>query len=140
MMRSFFFALVLPICASPIRAQSDDGPPYHIFSIYFGGGNWYIDNEQTQEFFLWLDGIDGIENHAISIHGHTDDIGSLEYNQWLAHNRCQAALQKLLEKGIPRDQITIEEFGEQNPIFDNATWEGKLENRRVDVIIWPLVL
>lgn len=131
----FFIALL-----SSAYSQSDDGPPYHIFSIYFGGGSWYIDAEQTQEFYEWLDGIEGIENHEISIHGHTDDIGSLEYNQWLARNRCQATLMKMLEKGIPRDLIHIEEFGEQNPIFDNATWEGKLKNRRVDVIIRPLVL
>jgi len=140
-MKNLLFLTLLLACASPhVAAQSNDGPPYHIFSIYFGGGNWYIDQNQVQELYQWIDGIEGIENHEISIHGHTDDIGSLEYNQWLAHNRCMEALRKLLDKGIPRDQITIEEFGEQNPIFDNNTWEGKLKNRRVDVIIRPLVL
>ncbi len=140
-MKRFFLFIILSTCVLPeASAQSNDGPPYHIFSIYFGGGSWYIDEGQVQELYQWIDGIEGIENHEISIHGHTDDIGSLEYNQWLAHHRCMEALRKLLDKGIPREQITIEEFGEQNPIFDNATWEGKLKNRRVDVIIRPLVL
>ncbi len=121
-------------------AQSDEGPPYHIFSIYFGGGSWYIDEEQSVELFEWLDNIEGIENHEISIHGHTDDIGSIEYNKMLAHNRCQAAFQKLLEKGIPGEVISITEFGEESPVFDNSTWDGKLKNRRVDVILRPLVL
>lgn len=140
-MKQLLLPLLAIACAVlPGAAQNDEGAPYHIFSIFFGGGSWHIDEGQVQELYQWIDNIQGIENHEISIHGHTDDIGSLEYNQWLAHHRCMAALRKLLDKGIPREQITIEEFGEQNPIFDNATWEGKLKNRRVDVIIRPLLL
>jgi len=138
--RLFIFLLPALFFPAALQAQGNDGPPYHIFSIYFGGGNWYIDSEQAQELSEWLDGIEGIENHEISIHGHTDDIGSREYNQWLSHQRTQAALRKLLEKGIPQDRISIEDFGELNPVYDNATMEGKLRNRRVDIIIRPLVI
>ncbi len=128
------------LSAQGLQAQSEEGPPYHIFSIFFGGGSWFIDGEQTQDLYDWIDRIEGLENHDISIHGHTDDIGSMEYNKMLAHYRCQSALQKLIEKGISGDRILISEFGEENPIFDNSTWEGKLKNRRVDIIIRPLVL
>ncbi len=126
--------------AVSLHAQSDDGPPYHIFSIYFGGGSWYIDDQQAIDLSNWIDGIEGIENHEISVHGHTDDIGGVEYNQWLSRMRTDAALKELMKKGIPRDVISIEDFGELNPVYDNSTWEGKLKNRRVDVIIRPLVL
>lgn len=139
-MKKVLTVLALFVAVTTLCAQSDDGPPYHIFSIYFGGGSWYIDAEQTQELYEWIDGIEGIENHEISIHGHTDDIGSVEYNQWLSRNRCQAAFQKLIEKGIPGEQISIADFGEKNPVYDNSTWEGKLRNRRVDIIIRPLIL
>lgn len=124
----------------PLHAQRDEGPPYHIFSIYFGGGSWYIDPGQAGDLVDWLNAIEGIENHEISIHGHTDDIGSLEYNQMLASHRCRAAFEKLLEEGIPGELISITDFGEESPVFDNSTWEGKLKNRRVDIIIRPLVL
>lgn len=139
-MKYLLFLALSFLLPAVLQAQADEGPPYHIFSIYFRGGSWYIDPGQTAEFYEWLDGIEGIENHEISIHGHTDDIGSLEYNQMLSHNRCQSAFEKLLEKGIPGETISISEFGEENPVFDNATWDGKLKNRRVDVIIRPLVL
>jgi flagellar motor protein MotB len=33
--------------------------------------------------------------------------------------------------------ITIQDFGQFNPLFDNSTWEGRRKNRRVDVIVWP---
>ena len=55
--------------------------------------------------------------------------------------RCESAISELLKNALIRaDQISIEEFGELNPIYDNSTWEGKLKNRRVDVIIKPVVL
>ena len=136
--------LLLPLflffLSARLSGQSNDGPPYHIFSIYFGGGSAYIDAEQIQELFKWIDGIEGIENHEISVHGHTDNICSLQYNQWLSQERCDAAIQRLMEKGISRDRISVEEFGELNPVYDNSTLEGRLKNRRVDIIIKPLVL
>lgn len=120
--------------------ESNKGPNYKIFSIYFGGGSYYIDKEQEQELFQWLDAIPHLEDQEIAIHGHTDNIGSVEYNKLLSRYRCEAALMKLIKHGILEEQITIEDFGEHNPIYDNATWEGKLKNRRVDVIIKPIVM
>ncbi len=119
------------------RAQTEE-PAYYIHSIYFGGGSYYIDASQIAELQDWLDGIPNLEHQAISIHGHTDDIGSYEYNQWLSRMRCEAALQQLLRRGLEREVISIEDFGELNPVYDNSSWEGKLKNRRVDIIIRPI--
>ena len=132
--------LLLPLLSFAQQGDLNEGPNYHIFSIYFGGGSYYIDAEQESELFKWLDEIEGLENHLISIHGHTDNIGSYEYNQMLSKYRCDAALMRLLVKGIPEDVISIEDFGEFNPIYDNSTWEGKQKNRRVDIIIRPLII
>ena len=104
------------------------------------GGSYYIDPEQTEELYQWLDGIPGLEDHEISIHGHTDDIGGKEYNQVLSQFRSERAFQKLIEKGIPKEQILLKDFGELNPLYDNNTWEGRRKNRRVDIIVKPLVL
>ena len=120
-------------------AQEEE-PSYYIFSIYFGGGSHYIDSQQEQEFYDWLESIPGIENHEISVHSHTDDIGGKQYNAWLSQMRSESALTRLVNKGILREVISIEDFGELNPVYDNSTWEGKLKNRRVDVIIKPLAL
>jgi outer membrane protein OmpA-like peptidoglycan-associated protein len=132
--------ICLPLLAMAQKGDLNEGPNYHIFSIYFGGGSYYIDAQQESELFKWLDGIDNIENQLISIHGHTDNIGSYEYNQMLSRYRSEAALIRLIQKGIPRDVISIEDFGELNPIYDNSTWEGQRKNRRVDIIIKPLII
>lgn len=141
-MRQITFSLMLLSCAyfANAQAKGDDLEPYYIFSIYFGGGSYYIDQGQTNDLYEWLEGIPGLEEHEISIHGHTDDIGGREYNQMLSEYRCQAALRKLLDKGLPRNQIFLRDFGQLNPLFDNNTWEGRMKNRRVDIIVKPLIL
>ncbi|WOK08794.1 OmpA family protein [Imperialibacter roseus] len=108
-------------------------------SIFFGGGSYYVDEEQTQELFQLLDTIPNIELYQISIYSHTDNIGGQLYNKWLSEMRSQAALQKLIIMDIPLENISIKAFGQENPYFDNKKWEGKLLNRRVDIIFWPIV-
>ena len=130
-----FFCSVLP---SIVLAQ-DEEPPYYIKSIYFGGGSYYIDEEQLQELQLFIDQFTPIEQYEIAIQSHTDNIGSLEYNQWLANMRGGAVKQEIINHGVPPELLMNQDFGEQAPVFDNATWDGKLRNRRVDVIIRRIV-
>ena len=126
------------LCFTAGLCAQDEEPSYYIFSIYFGGGSYYIDESQATELYEWLDEIPRLEEHAISIHSHTDDIGGKEYNAWLSSMRSNSALHLLLQKGLPDYIISIEDFGELNPVYDNSTWAGKLKNRRVDIIIKPL--
>jgi len=123
-----------------VMSQEEERPEYYIYSIYFGGGSFYISSDQQQGLSEFLDEIPDLDQHEISVHGHTDDIGGREYNQWLSEMRCEGTILELLKKAIRHEQISIEEFGELNPIYDNSTWEGKLKNRRVDVIIRPVIL
>ena len=139
MKRSLLPLLCLLFSTLSVTAQ-EEGPAYYIKSIFFGGGSYYIDEQQVKELYEFIDEIPDIENMEILIQSHTDNIGSIEYNQWLSQMRSQSTFQKLLEKGLKSEMMLIEDFGEQNPYFDNATWEGKLNNRRVDVIIRPLIL
>ncbi|MBV6642615.1 MAG: OmpA family protein [Cyclobacteriaceae bacterium] len=111
-----------------------------IRSIYFGGGSWYIDEYQIKELYHFIDSLPGSMSYSISIHSHTDNIGGVEFNQMLSEYRSQAALRVLLQKGYPEESIEIRDFGLHNPVFDNSTHEGRLKNRRVDIIFWPQVL
>jgi outer membrane protein OmpA-like peptidoglycan-associated protein len=126
------------LCISFLPAKSqEEQKPQLIKSIFFGGGSYYIDYQQVQDLYDFLDSIDGLEQYDIIIHSHTDNIGSIEFNELLSKMRSKAVLQQILEKGIPSEMISIRDFGELNPLYDNATWEGKLSNRRVDVILKP---
>lgn len=137
---SLFFLALLLLGFNLVNAQDTAQPAYRIFSIYFGGGSYYIDGEQVQDLYKWLDEIPDIETQEISIHSHTDNIGSLQYNQRLSQLRSEAAFNKLLQKGIPYEIITIADYGEQTPVYSNDTMDGKLRNRRVDIIIKPLTM
>ncbi len=70
----------------------------------------------------------------LEIEGHTDNIGSDEYNQRLAAMRAEAVRNYLAEKdGIPLHAMNIISFGETKPVAANTTSEGRAKNRRVVV-------
>ena len=65
------------------------------------------------------------------IEGHTDSNGSDAHNQGLSERRAQAVHDYLIARGIASSRITAQGFGESQPIADNATPEGRAQNRRV---------
>ncbi|GLR18549.1 OmpA family protein [Portibacter lacus] len=121
------------------KLLGDSEKPYLIKSIFFGGGSYYIDEEQEQAVFEFLNGV-LLENYEIHIHSHTDNIGSRKFNEYLSQMRSGASYQMLEEGGYLMDNIFIKDHGFDNPEFDNATWEGRAQNRRVDIVLWPLPL
>ena len=107
-------------------------------SIFFGGGSAYIDEKQTAELKEFIYAVENINRYEILVHSFTDNIGSRQYNQWLSQQRSEAVIWELDQLDIPIDLLLKADFGEDNPIYSNNTYEGKLSNRRVDVILRPL--
>jgi large repetitive protein len=69
---------------------------------------------------------------GIFIEGHTDADGSDEYNRDLSDRRAKSVRAYLVDKGVPAERLQAKGFGESQPIADNATEEGKAQNRRVE--------
>ncbi len=67
--------------------------------------------------------------------GHTDSIGSSQYNQKLSLRRATAVKEFLLSKSLPTDKIYVQGKGESQPVASNKTKDGRAKNRRVDVEI-----
>ncbi len=67
--------------------------------------------------------------------GHTDSIGTEEYNQGLSDRRAASVKNYLVSRGIPADSIIAVGRGEAQPIASNATREGRARNRRVEIEI-----
>jgi OOP family OmpA-OmpF porin len=66
------------------------------------------------------------------IEGHTDSVGSADYNRGLSQRRADAVRKTLIEKfGIPDGRLTAKGYGPDKPIADNGTAEGRAKNRRV---------
>lgn len=140
-LRSFLKLVVLPLsfltCVS-VNAQIKDGSITK--SIFFGGGSYYIDEDQTKDLGRWLDSIPNLlEKFQIQIISHTDNIGGLRYNQWLSQMRSQMVHGVLIQKDIPEKLIHIRDWGLENPVYSNDTYQGLRMNRRVDVVLHPVV-
>ncbi len=109
-------------------------------SIYFGGGSYSIDEVQATDLLNWLDSIPNLltkyEVHLIS---HTDPIGGKAYNEWLSEMRSTSVKEILLNHGIPESKISVKDWGLENPVYSNTTRSGMSMNRRVDVILYPIV-
>jgi outer membrane protein OmpA-like peptidoglycan-associated protein len=87
---------------------------------YFDGSNAYMDqNSQAR----------------LSITGHTDAIGSDEYNQALGYRRAKSVQHYFESKGLPANKIIIESRGEKEPADDNNTTAGRANNRRTVITI-----
>jgi outer membrane protein OmpA-like peptidoglycan-associated protein len=108
-------------------------------SIYFGGGSYYVDPYQIMELKKFMESVDDIRHYEVILFSHTDPIGGKEYNEWLSEKRSQAVFQELLNMDIPEELIKIRDFGRDNPLYSNNSGRGRQMNRRVDVILWPIV-
>jgi outer membrane protein OmpA-like peptidoglycan-associated protein len=71
----------------------------------------------------------------LSITGHTDAIGSDEYNQALGLRRAQSVQSYFENKGISANRIIVESRGEKEPADNNKTLEGRANNRRTLISI-----
>jgi len=132
------FALAFNFYMLPGICQGIVPDPSLIKSIYFGGGSYYIDQNQFLELKKFIESFPSIEQYTITVHSHTDNIGSPEYNQMLSEMRSAMSVRKLIELKVPEEIISIHDFGEFNPIYDNSTYQGRIRNRRVDIILWPV--
>jgi len=109
-------------------------------SIYFGGGSYEIDEEQMSMLSDWLDSIPNLlDKYQIQLISHTDPIGGKEFNEWLSKMRSQSVYDILIQKDIPDQFITIKDWAFENPVYSNLSYRSMLMNRRVDVILYPLV-
>ncbi|MDD2814599.1 MAG: OmpA family protein [Thiotrichaceae bacterium] len=71
----------------------------------------------------------------VVINGHTDSVGSDQYNLTLSDKRSKSVAKYLADKGVPKDKLFVKGMGESKPIADNKTKEGRAKNRRVEIAI-----
>lgn len=70
----------------------------------------------------------------VSIEGHTDNIGNAADNKTLSESRAKAVMNALLAKGISKERLSAVGWGQEKPVADNRTIDGRAKNRRVEII------
>jgi outer membrane protein OmpA-like peptidoglycan-associated protein len=74
----------------------------------------------------------------IVVEGHTDSQGTASFNQDLSQQRAQTVRDYLVTRGIASDRVTAQGFGQTRSIADNASPEGRANNRRVEIVVLPV--
>jgi outer membrane protein OmpA-like peptidoglycan-associated protein len=77
------------------------------------------------------------KDQPIVVYGFTDNVGAHDMNMGLSQNRAQTVRDYLVSKGIPQDLVTATGKGPDEPISDNASVEGRAQNRRVEIVVQP---
>ena len=97
----------------------------------FDSAKFVRDQPQLNEFADRVKGLTTVE--SVNVVGHTDSVGTDAYNQGLSERRAEAVKTYLIEHGVDANLITSSGMGESQPVADNATSEGRAQNRRVEV-------
>jgi len=109
---------------------------YSAQNIYFAFGSTKL----LPKSFTGLNEVVKVLNNnpalKLKIDGHTDNIGSDEYNMTLSNGRANAVKSYLMSKGIADNRLQAEGFGESNPVADNKTAAGRQKNRRVEMKVF----
>ncbi len=129
--KRFTVPVILDLNLEPIKA----GKSYRLNDIYFDYNSSDLKKESKvviEEFyeFLWDNTI-----LNISIQGHTDNVGSVDDNQFLSENRAKSVYDYLIELGIDPARLGYKGFGETKPVASNNTEKGRALNRRTEFVI-----
>jgi outer membrane protein OmpA-like peptidoglycan-associated protein len=75
----------------------------------------------------------------LTVVGHTDNVGTHQYNQTLSERRSGAVADYLRSKGVISQRLVSVGQGENTPRATNATEEGRRLNRRVEIVVEPII-
>ncbi|MEO0292942.1 MAG: OmpA family protein [candidate division WOR-3 bacterium] len=104
--------------------------------ILFDTGKSTLKPESMEELKKLARILNKYKDTNILLEGHTDAIGSEEYNLDLSQRRAQSVANYLASLGVDPTRFTVMGYGEQQPIASNETEEGRRLNRRVEVAIY----
>ena len=98
--------------------------------------NKYTLKPQARERLAKISGIIlAYPDLKLHIEGHTDSIGSDEYNQELSEKRAEAVRGYLVSQGVTPDDVSAAGLGKADPVADNSTAAGRKLNRRVEMVV-----
>jgi outer membrane protein OmpA-like peptidoglycan-associated protein len=98
--------------------------------------NKYTLKSEARERLAKISGIvEAYPGLKLQVEGHTDSIGSDEYNVQLSEKRADSVRAYLVSNGVRPDSVSAQGFGKADPVADNSTASGRKLNRRVDMVV-----
>lgn len=103
-----------------------------LWEIYFATGESEVLQQSYNELTKLTKLLKNHPNMKIELRGHTDNQGTVNYNQKLSEARAKAVADYLIGRGIDRRRLSWVGFGKSIPVSENNTAEGRRKNRRVE--------
>ncbi len=103
--------------------------------VLFGFDSSKITGAMTERLQPLVEYLRTTNNASVTLTGHTDSIGTDEYNMALSIRRAEAVRKFLLQQGIDRELIRVLGMGEKRPVKSNAQPSGRKSNRRVSIVV-----
>jgi outer membrane protein OmpA-like peptidoglycan-associated protein len=116
-------------------APIERGSTVRLTNIFFDFDRATLRDESIPELERLVSFLRGQPSIRVQIAGHTDNVGSDEYNRALSQSRAQAVVNYLIEKGVPSSRLDAKGYGKSKPIDSNETDAGRQMNRRVEFTI-----
>ena len=101
-------------------------------NVFFDHNKYKLKPESYTELNRLAGFIKKNEGLKIEISGHTDNVGTTQYNKQLSKKRADAVKKYLIKQGCKSINLSSAGYGESYPVTKNDTEEGKAENRRVE--------
>ncbi|MCK5914030.1 MAG: OmpA family protein, partial [Desulfuromusa sp.] len=123
-----------PNTPAGVSVDADGCPTVLTLHIKFDHDSNSVSSEYDGEIAKAAQCINDYPGNIVFIDGHTDNNGPATYNQKLSEHRSAAVKKRLVEKfNIPESRMASRGFGEDQPVADNNSDEGRGLNRRVEV-------
>ncbi len=105
------------------------------FSGFFKSGGSELTGEAKTKLDAYVEYLKANPKSSVAVKGYTDSRGSVKNNQRLSEKRANSVKLYLEGEGVDASRIKATGLGEANPISDNATAEGRAQNRRVELVM-----
>ncbi len=113
----------------------EQGKGIVVDNIHFEVGKAYLRKESLNILDRIIDQMKRNPSIKLEVRGHTDSSGGKEYNQKLSERRADAVTEYMIKQGISPERLKSTGFGEEKPIADNKTSEGRRKNRRTEFFV-----
>jgi len=102
----------------------------------FSSGSAVLTEDGQRVVSGFLSDLGSTDGLVFLVAGHTDSVGSEERNYELGQKRAGSVARYLIKQGIDPFRVTSTSYGEDNPVADNTTRDGKRQNRRIEILVY----
>lgn len=105
--------------------------------ILFATDSAVVTGQAQNDLYAVARNLNQYPNSRVQVVGHTDNTGSASHNMDLSQRRAQSVSSILTAAGVAPSRLTASGQGFNQPVASNGTPEGRAQNRRVEILIWP---